>query len=300
MKKLGYIIPLVFVSVIFIVFISPDALSWGFYAHKKINRMAVYGVPAPLSAFYKKNIDYITQHAVDPDKLKFVDSTEAVHHFINVDHYGVDGFKKLPKYWKDAVKKYTEDTLNKYGMLPWQISLWEYKLTEAFKKKDIDAILKASAFLGHYIADAHVPLHTVSNFNGQETNQKGVHALWESAIPEAFGGTYQHINGGAVYLKDPTEKIWSIIEQSYSLATLVLSIEKEVSSHFTNTQKYLPSKNENKKPKYSPAYIAAYNKALNGMVEKQLHSAAIDLASFWYTAWVNAGQPDISKLRTKD
>lgn len=297
MKKTGHFISLGFIFLITLILISPDALSWGFYAHKKINRMAVYGVPAPLSAFYKKNIQYITQHAVDPDRLKFVDSTEAVHHYINIDHYGVEGFKRLPKYWKDAVKKYTRDTLNKYGTLPWQIILWEYKLTEAFKKKDVSAILKASAFIGHYIADAHVPLHTVSNFNGQETNQQGVHALWESAIPEAFGDTYTHINGGAVYLKDISGKIWSIVLQSYSLAPSVLSIEKEVSKHFAFKEKYLLYENGGKKIKYTSAYISAYNKALNGMVEKQLHSAAIDVASFWYTAWANAGQPNLSGMR---
>ena len=262
--------------------------------------MAVYAVPAPLAAFYKKNIEYITQHAVDPDKLMFADSTEAFHHFINIDHYGVEGFQKLPKYWKDAVKEYSDDTLDKYGTLPWQILRWEYKLTEAFKKKDINAILKASAFIGHYIADAHVPLHTAANFNGQETNQQGVHALWESAIPEAFGDKYQHINGGAIYIKDPPDKIWSILEQSHSLVVKVLADEKEVSGHFTNAQKYLPNKNEGKKKKikYTPAYIAAYNKALDGMVEKQLHSSAVDVASFWYTAWVNAGQPDLTMLGT--
>jgi hypothetical protein len=297
MKKLGYIISLVFASLLCIIFISPDAFSWGFYAHKKINRMAVYAIPAPLLAFYKKNIEYITQHAVDPDRLKFVDSTEAVHHYINIDHYGVEGFNKLPKYWKDAVKKYSQDTLDKYGTLPWQIIYWEYKLTESFKRKDITAILKASAFIGHYIADAHVPLHTAANFNGQETDQKGVHALWESAIPEAFGSNYPHVNGGAVYLKDPSGKVWSILLQSHALAPTVLSVEKEVSKHFTFSQKYLSYADRGKKIKYTPAYIAAYNKALSGMVEKQLHSAAVNIASFWYTAWVNAGQPNISVLR---
>lgn len=300
MKKPGFVLSLVFASFLCIVFIAPNALSWGFYAHKKINRMAVYAVPPPLSAFYKKNIEYITQHAVDPDKLKFIDSTEAIHHYINIDHYGIDGFNKLPRYWKDAVKKYTKDSLDKYGTLPWQISLWEYKLTDAFKKKDVSAILKASAFLGHYIADAHVPLHTAANFNGQETNQQGIHALWESAIPEAFGNTYAHINGGAVYLKDPSGKIWNILLQSHALVPTVLSAEKEISNHFTDAQKYLVYENKGRKIKYTPAYIAAYNKALKGMVEKQLHAAAIDLACFWYTAWVNAGEPVLPLSRTKN
>jgi hypothetical protein len=280
------------------IFISPNAFSWGFYAHKKINRMAVYGVPSPLSAFYKKNIDYITKHAVDPDKKRFVDSAEGPHHYINLDHYGANPFAVLPKYWKDAAKKYTEDTLNKYGTLPWEIIYWENKLTDAFKKKDLQMILRASATIGHYVADAHVPLHTISNYNGQKTNQLGIHALWESAIPEAFGDTYQHINGGAIYLKDPAAGIWNILKQTYPLANTVLATEKEVSSHFTNNEKYLLSKGDDHRVRYTPAYIVAYNKALNGMVEKQLHSSAIDVASFWYTAWVNAGQPDLSHIKT--
>jgi|SRR6185312_2717884 len=288
-------------SLVFLVtfiFISSNAFSWGFYAHKKINRMAVYGVPSPLSVFYKKNIEYITKHAVDPDKKRFVDSAEGPHHYINLDHYGATPFAVLPKYWRDAVKKYTEDTLNKYGTLPWEVIYWENKLTDAFKKKDLQAILRASATIGHYVADAHVPLHTVSNYNGQKTNQLGIHALWESAIPEAFGDSYQHINGGAVYLKDPAATVWNILQHTYPLSATVLVTEKEVSNHFTSNEKYLSGKSDGHKIRYTPAYIATYNKALNGMVEKQLRSSAIDVASFWYTAWVNAGQPDLSKLKT--
>jgi len=297
MRKLWVLLSIVFGYLFSLVFLSSDAFSWGFYAHKKINRMAVYGTPTPLAVFYKKNIEYITQHAVDPDKRKFIDSAEGPHHFINLDHYGSHPFDVLPKYWKDAVKKYTEDTLNKYGTLPWEIMYWENKLTDAFKKKDLPTILRASATIGHYVADAHVPLHTVSNYNGQKTNQVGIHGLWESAIPEAFGDSYARINGGAIYLKDPAATIWNILKQTHPLAPIVLTDEKEVSSRFTKSQKYLPTKNNEHKVKYSPTYIAAYNKALNGMVEKQLRLSAIDVASFWYTAWVNAGQPNLSGIK---
>jgi len=296
MKKIWFLISLAFVYLLSLVFDASNALSWGFYAHKKINRMAVYAVPIPLEAFYKKNIEYITEHAVDPDKRKFIDSAEGPHHFINLDHYGSHPFDVLPEHWKDAVKKYIEDTLNKYGTLPWEVMYWENKLTDAFKKKDLKTILRASATIGHYVADAHVPLHTISNYNGQKTGQLGIHGLWESAIPEAFGNNYPHINGGAVYLKDPYSTIWNILKQTYPLVNVVLADEKEVSSHFTKNEKYLQHKNGNK-IEYTPAYIAAYNKALNGMVEKQLRSSAIDVASFWYTAWVNAGQPHLSKLK---
>ncbi len=261
--------------------------------------MAVYGLPKTLTSFYKTNIEYITKHAVDPDKWKFEDSTEGPHHYINLDHYGSKPFDVLPKYWKEAVKKYTEDTLNKYGTLPYEVIYWENKLTDAFKKKDLKMILRASATIGHYVADAHVPLHTITNYDGQLTNQKGIHRLWETAIPEAFGGNYKHINGGAVYLKDPATAIWNILKETYPLAQTVLADEKELSGHYSDEEKYLPTKNTSGKRKYTEKYISAYNNLLNGMVEKQLRASAIDVASFWYTAWVNGGQPDLSQLKMK-
>ena len=47
---------------------------------------------------------------------------------------------------------------------------------------------------------------------------------------------------------------------------------------------------------YSSDYTKAYNKRLNGMVERRMRQAIFAIASFWYTAWVNAGQPDLSSL----
>ncbi len=41
---------------------------WGFFGHRRINRMAVFTLPPGLIPFYKKNLEFITEHAVDPDK----------------------------------------------------------------------------------------------------------------------------------------------------------------------------------------------------------------------------------------
>jgi hypothetical protein len=284
-------ISITYVSLFFIL--STSAYSWGFYAHKKINKEAVYALPAPLEAFYKKNIDFITLHAIDPDKHKYVDSSEAQRHFIDIDHYGANAFEALPKYWEAAINKYPKDTLTRYGTLPWEVLYWEAKLTEAFKTKDVNAILKASAYIGHYIADAHVPLHTITNYDGQMTEQEGIHSLWESAIPEAFGDKYHYAIGKAAYIKNPEDKIWEIVKQSHSLAASVLSTERTTNKGFTDATKF----SSKDKKKYTPAYVSAYSKALNGMVEKQMQSSILDIAAFWYTAWVNGGQPDISSLR---
>jgi hypothetical protein len=277
----------------------PFAFSWGFHAHKKINHEAVYALSASLEAFYKKNIDYITNHAIDPDNHKYSDSLEASRHFIDIDHYGPKAFDELPKYWKAAVEKYPKDTLQKYGTLPYEVLFWLNKLTDAFKNKDGNEILRASGYIGHYIADAHVPLHTISNYNGQKTEQEGIHALWETAIPEAYSDKYILRGQKAAYIKDPETKIWEIIKQSYLLAPTVLSVEKQVSQNFSGDKKYMKPKKADDKKQFSVEYVAAYNKALNGMVAKQMQSSVLDVADFWYTAWVNAGQPDLSKVEFK-
>jgi hypothetical protein len=35
------------------------------------------------------------------------------------------------------------------------------------------------------------------------------------------------------------------------------------------------------------------------MIERRMRSSIYSVASFWYTAWVDAGQPDLTKLSSK-
>src|SRR5437763_361495 len=129
----------------FILFSIVIAHSWGFWAHKKINRMACFTLPPEMFSFYKHHIDFITEHAVDPDRRRYSDPEEGPHHFIDIDHYGAHPFDSIPKYWKDAVAKYSEDTLKAYGIVPWYINLMLYRLTDAFKEKNADRIIYLSA-----------------------------------------------------------------------------------------------------------------------------------------------------------
>ncbi|RZK29083.1 MAG: S1/P1 Nuclease, partial [Hymenobacter sp.] len=41
----------------------------------------------------------------------------------------------------------------------------------------------------------------------------------------------------------------------------------------------------------------AYHQRLNGQVERQLRYAAKLIGAFWYTCWVDAGQPELGKMR---
>ena len=275
--------------------------SWGFFAHQRINKLAVFTLPKDLIGFYKNNIIYVTEHAVDPDKRRYADSLEAPRHYLDADHYGEKPFEFIPRKWNDAAAKFSEDTLNAYGIVPWQIQRTYFKLVKAFENRDSILILKHSADLGHYIADAHVPLHTTENYNGQMTNQVGIHGFWESRLPELFAGDYDYFVGKAKYINSPLNTAWDIVEDTYTMLDSTLSIEKRLTKTFPSDRKYTFNERNNKVIReYSIDFSAAYHKELNGMVERQMRKSILNIGSFWYSAWVDAGQPNMKRLIKKE
>ncbi len=251
-----------------------------------------------MMVLYKPNIDFITTHAVDPDMRRNVVAQEAPRHYIDIDVYGKYPYTELPRKWSDAVAKFGQDSLLANGIVPWHVQTMLTRLTEAFKKKDFFQVMKNSAEIGHYIADAHVPLHTNSNHNGQLTDQKGIHAFWESRVPELLADKeFDFFIGKAEYIKNPGEYIWARVLESAKAADSILLFEKELTKQFGSDKKYaFETRNNVLIKQYSSAFTIAYNKKLNGMVERRMRLAIFSVASFWYTAWVNAGQPDLTNL----
>lgn len=290
------------------LFLAPSAVepaeAWGFYGHKRINRMACFTLPPEIFPFYKRHMDFISDHAVDPDRRRYAVPDEAPRHYIDIDHYSIGGqdlFAVVPVKWKDAVEKYTEDTLKAYGIVPWHIQVVYARLIEAFQRGDVDRILRYSADLGHYVADAHVPLHTTENYNGQLTNQYGIHAFWESRIPELSADSYDHLVGRADYLDDPLGTAWEAVHASNMLVDSVLGIEKRLSETYPEDKRYVyETRGRNAVQLYSREYTKAYEDAMMGMVERRMNASIITVGSFWYSAWINAGQPDLDRFEQAD
>lgn len=278
----------------------PDAYSWGFFAHKQINRIATFTLPGEMMGFYKANIEFITEHAVDPDKRRYAVTGEAERHFIDLDRYGTSPLDSIPKRWEDAVKKYSEDTLKAHGIVPWHIDVMVKRLTRAFRDEDYDRILRYSCDLGHYVGDAHVPLHTTKNYNGQLTGQRGIHGFWESRLPELFNENYDFFVGKAQYIEDPLEFAWQAVAQSFAAKDSVLLFEAELNKKYPQDRKYsFENRGASLMRVYSEDYSAEYHQMLNGMVERRMRAAIIGAGSLWFTAWVNAGQPDLNKFRNR-
>lgn len=296
-----------FLPFIFLFFISYKSFSWGFFAHRKINYNAVFLLPPEMMWLYKQQIDFLSEHAVDPDKRRYALPEEGPRHYIDIDYYGKYPFTELPRRWNDAVAKFSEDTLMKYGIVPWWVQTMLLRLTDAFKEKNQVKILKYSTEIGHYISDAHVPLHATLNHNGQFTDQKGIHGFWESRVPELLADKdpiaigWDFFIGKAEYIKNPGDFIWQRVLESAAASDSVLKFEKELSKEFSPDEKFaFEERNGITIRQYSSAFSIAYDKKLNGMIERRMRQSIFAIASFWYTAWVNAGQPDLKKLSNKE
>ncbi len=270
---------------------------WGFYAHKRINRLAVFTLPPEMLGFYKKHIDYLTENAVNPDKRRYAVAGEAPRHFIDLDAYPDTTKATLPRSWKQATERYGEDTLALHGIVPWHIQLAKFQLTEAFKARDAKRILKISADLGHYIADANVPLHTTRNYNGQMTGQQGIHGFWESRLPELFSTEYDFFTGSATYVSSPQKAAWRAVFDAHAALDSVLRFEKELTDQAGETRKYgFEERNGQTVKVYADDFSRKYHERLRGQVERQMRASVKMVGDFWYTCWIDAGQPDLEKL----
>ncbi|MBK8955973.1 MAG: hypothetical protein IPM34_10510 [Saprospiraceae bacterium] len=372
--------------------LQTDSVDWGFFGHKLINRLAIFTLPSDLITFYKKNIEYITSHSVDPDKRRYTVKAEAIRHYIDLDHwlhkpvdslpsdyalallkfesfyilsdadtlllfetnkvvpnlssfYGkqdslyfskqivellepehcaisIKLFQKLfynhilQEYDPDAwnvdltilqdyfIQKVTPDyrlsiidTFSKHGILPYHFTRVYKQLIQAFEEKDHPKILRLSADIGHYLGDAHVPLHTSKNYNGQLTNQTGIHAFWESRIPELFAEQdFDFVVGPAFFIEDINRFIWNILYESHSFVPALLEKEKTLSQTYPFDKQYCFETRGSTTVKLPcKKYAERYYKSLDDQVEQRMRACIRNLGSVWLSAWIEAGQPDLSE-----
>lgn len=343
---------------------------WGFFAHRRINRLAVLTLPPEMMVFFKPHIDWISDHATDPDMRRYATPWEGPRHYIDLDEYGEPPFDGLPRTFPEALLQYADiwgvttagdtmllfggerpsgfapgshwrtyfarhvqfqftdpekqlnpdtlaacllqdgteppalrsaffrESLSEHGILPWHLQKMQRDLTAAFRRRDSKRILRLCADMGHYIGDAHVPLHTTSNYNGQKTGQTGIHGFWESRIPELFADEqYDYFVGKPEYIARTTDYFWDMVLASNSMVDSVLGIERQMRLTYPKDQQMCPDMRGNVVV-IAPCrdFANAYQISLDGMVERRLRAAIHAVACAWYTAWVDAGQPDLGRM----
>jgi hypothetical protein len=268
--------------------------SWGFSAHRWSHEAAMQILPEPLFGFFKRNHDWVVQHAVDADLRKHNVIGEAEKHYIDLDRYD----SVPPVHWTAAVELYGDSTLKANGIAPWA-AWWTYKsLVKAFSEKDRTAIFRHAVDLGHYVGDLHVPLHTTENYNGQLTGQDGIHGLWETQLPEKHIETYDLLVGSALhrarFLDSPRAVMWGIAERSFDAVDSVLRFEADLTQSMGEAKKYaFVERGRSVVKQCSPDFIDAYAEALDGQVERRLQLTSQCIGDLWFSAWIEAGEPQL-------
>ncbi len=254
--------------------------AWGDKGHRIINGMLLKTLPAGAGAWYAGKEDYLREHASDPDHWHSRDRKEGPRHFLDCEIYG--GAGKVPLDSAVAIQQVGSDAFFKNGQLPWVIQDRWKDLVEAFQIGDRDKVAFATAILGHYVADAHVPLHSTRNHDGGETGQKGVHSRWESGLVERYV-VEANLNVRPAKL-DPEVMAapWKWLRDSYGLAPNVLASDKTADR---------TSPGDRRGARRDSAYWLIFWAEQKDTVKRQLEQSADDLGDLVYTAWVRAGKP---------
>jgi len=191
------------------------------------------------------------------------------------------------------------DSFTHHGILPYHLEKMLENLTQAFKDLETEKILRLSSEFGHYIGDAAVPLHTTKNYNGQLTGQDGIHALWETKIPELLlEKEFDLWAEKAEYIRNPREFYWNLVLDSHDLVGSVLANEKEAKSSLQGKFHYCwQNRNQSMVKTECPELVKKYNDLLNNQVEMRLKAAIHAIASSWFTAWIDAGKPTLKQLK---
>ena len=270
---------------LFILLFLTTGLSfpWGDKGHKLIANKAVELLKEKI-----KNIeqyqDYITEHSVDPDTRKDQDKTEGPKHYIDIDFYKEFLEGRMIQDKDQLISLYSDSVVTKMGLLPWATLETLKNLTKAFKEKNRDKVLIYTSDMAHYVGDAHQPMHTILNYDGQFTNQKGVHARYEIYMVNKYIDELSDGTKGfeVVYVKEPLDYIFNYISDSNSLSEVLFAADKFAASKAGSME--------------SDEYLRLLwfkTKYITGI---QFEEAYNSLASLIYTAWVDAGEPSFSEI----
>jgi hypothetical protein len=271
----------IFLLVLF-VFVTTQIFGWGDEGHKLIAEFGIRMLPRQMK-LPDDLAAAIVEHSVDPDHRKREDKSEGAKHFIDIDYYKefLDGHMIMSR---DSLEKiYDESTVAKQGVLPWATEDTYKNLVEAFKQNDRDNILLYASDLAHYVGDGHQPMHETINYNGQLTDQKGVHSRYESEMVNANLSKLKSSfkKQTPYYIKDISSYVFDYIYESNSYLEVLLSADKS-SSEITGGS-------------YNKDYYRLMWFKTKYVTEYEFNSAALSLASLIYSAWKDAGKPILEK-----
>ncbi len=253
------------------------AYGWGTAGHEAIVRLAVERTSDRcLKGFFYSYLSTIVTEAMAPDRWKGFDSDEPPRHYLNLDVES--DFSQYPRRFDDVVMKYGAARAIQQGLVPWRTAEFVEKLKMRFAARDVAGATAVAGQLGHYVGDAHSPLHATLNFDGQRTGDTGLHERWEVAMPRDYGRSIEsRAQELAATLSEPDpDPVPRIFEALATGALLVPAIvEVDLRTRGTPT---------------------ALFDAQGEMASLRWAQAAALLSSLWRSAHEAAGKPLLSGM----
>jgi len=270
-----------------IVVLPSHPSAWGFDAHKFIAERMIALLPAELKPLFEERKAFIIERSVDPDLWRNVGwEEEPPNHFLDSDYpaYGPHPFEALPRDYSAAVQKFGKETVDEQGRLPWRTAEFYGRLQREFESLKrstpptyaVDNIVLYAAILCHYVSDGHVPLHAVVNYNGQLTDQEGLHSRWESDLFVRNRAKLTIAPPPVTPISNPRDFMFDTLLASNRAAANVLESDQAAAAG---------------REFYDDAYFDAFAKGSLPTLERRLNDSISAVASAIIGAWEQAGKP---------
>lgn len=265
------------------------SFAWGFEAHKLIADRAIELLPAALRPLFDERRAFIVERSVDPDMWRTAGfESEPPNHFLDMDHeaFGPYPFDALPRDYDAAVQKFGREFVHRQGLLPWRVQESYGELQRAFESLGrpnpppytLDNIAFYTAILFHYVSDGHVPLHSVVNYDGQLTNQHGLHGRWESELFERNRSALRIAPAPAHPVSNPRDFMFEVLLASNRVSGAVLDADRKAAEG---------------RDFYDDRYFDAFKAAALPGLERRLNDSITAAAAVITGAWEQAGRPSV-------
>ena len=256
----------------------PSLYGWGENAERLIANKAVDTLPEEMQQFFQANRRFLVQHVTDPDEAPGRIPSDEHNGFIRLDHYGQFPFSALPRTYTAAVSKFTRRIVETYGLLPWQIGIYSKKLTDAFESHNWNDVRISAAILAHYVAASHDPFNTTVDKDGSLSAQPGVNERFDSGLVDRYQLFFFVKPNEAAFVRDPTDQAFEMALSAHSWLENVLLADRRAHEGLAG---------------YTDEYYDRFYAQAGAVLVRQLSDASTDVGSYWMTAWINAGRPQL-------
>ena len=302
-RTLGYLRFAAAVSLLPLMLVQPS-FGWGSDGHTMINRLAGAALPADVPAFLRSPaaLDALAYYGPEPDRWREpsepeLNAAQAPEHFLDLEWADLAG--PLPRRRYDYIRALAVAQARHPDMVltPDKVGLQPYVTTEVYERlqsafRDYRGLLAAkqdtkpseaeitflAGWLGHYVADGSMPLHTSIQYNGWVgpnpngyTTEHHIHSLFESQYVHAnvkAADVAPLVNASKVTpLGDVFDDYMTYLRHSNTLVEQTYQLEK------------------------AGAFAGAGTTAGKAFVDQQLAAGAIELRNMIYTAWLKSAEP---------